>query len=101
MVPFDTITAFFVDADYSVLVTWEPKKYLLDKSLDKIEQSIPSQFFFRLNRQYIVHRNAVKGFNKIENGKLNVLLLPAFYLPEQIQVSRAKAPEFKTWFQGE
>ena len=101
VVDFDIITGFFVDADYTVLLTTEPKKYLLDKSLDKIEQSLPSEFFFRLNRQYIIHRNAVKGFTKIENGKLNVLLFPSLYLPEQVPVSRTKAPEFKAWFQPE
>jgi hypothetical protein len=99
LVPFDIITGFFVDADYTVLATTEPKKYLLDKSLDKIEQFLPSEFFFRLNRQYIIHRNTVNGFTKIENGKLNVLLFPSLYFPEQVQVSRTKAPEFKTWFQ--
>ena len=98
---FDIIAGFFVDADYTVLLTTEPKKYLLDKSLDKIEQSLPSEFFFRLNRQYIIHRNTVKGFTKIENGKLNVLFFPSIYLPEQVPVSRTKAPEFKAWFQPE
>jgi len=101
IVSFDTIIGFFVDSDYTALVTTQAKKYLLDKSLDKIEQSLPGELFFRLNRQYIIHRNAVKGFTKIENGKLNVLLLSSSYFPEQVQVSRTKAPDFKSWFQSE
>jgi DNA-binding LytR/AlgR family response regulator len=98
IVPFDAITGFFVEGDYTVLVTTETKKYLIDRSLDKIEQSLPAELYFRLNRQYIIHRDIVKGFTKIENGKLNVLLFSSAYFPEQIQVSRTKAPGFKTWF---
>lgn len=98
IVPFENITGFFVNDDYTVLVTTESKKYLLDKSLDKIEQSLPEETFFRLNRQFIVQRNIVKGFTKLENGKLNVLLSSSTYFPEQVQVSRTKAPEFKSWF---
>jgi hypothetical protein len=101
IIDFEAIIGFFVDADYTVLVTTDTKKYLLLKSLDKIEESLPSEFFFRLNRQYIIHRNTVKGFTKIENGKLNVILFSSLYFPEQILVSRTKAPEFKAWFQPE
>jgi DNA-binding LytR/AlgR family response regulator len=98
---FDVIKGFFADDDYTALITTEEKKYLLDQSLDKIEQSLPGELFFRLNRQFIIHRNIVNGFTKIENGKLNVILPPSAYFPEQIQVSRTKAPDFKNWFKPE
>jgi hypothetical protein len=98
---FDNIAGFFVDADYTVLVTTEYKKYLIDKSLDKIEKTLPSELFFRLNRQYIIHRNTAKSFTRIENGKLEVYLSASMFFPEQVQVSRTKAPEFKNWFKPE
>lgn len=98
---FDTITGFFTDGDYTALVLEETKKYLLDRSLNQIEPSLPGELFFRLNRQIIIHRNAVKGFTKIENGKLNIILSPSIHFPEQVQVSRTKAPAFKNWFQPE
>lgn len=98
---FDSITGFFTDGEYTALVIDEAKKYLLDKSLNQIEPTLPAELFFRLNRQYIIHRNAVKGFTKIENGKLNVILSSSMYFPEQVLVSRAKAPAFKNWFQPE
>ncbi|HEY4327049.1 MAG TPA: LytTR family DNA-binding domain-containing protein [Mucilaginibacter sp.] len=101
IVQFDNIVGFFTDDDYTALVTAESKKYLLDQSLDKIEESLPGELFFRLNRQYVIHRNVVKGFVKIENGKLNVILSPTNYFPEQMPVSRTKASDFKTWFNPE
>ena len=88
-------------AIYTVLVTTGTKKYLLDKSLDKIEHSLPGELFFRLNRQYIIHRNAIEGFTKVENGKLNVRISSSPHFPELVQVSRIKAIDFKNWFRTE
>jgi len=74
---------------------------LLDHSIDKIEKELPSILFFRLNRQYLVHRQMVTGFQRVENGKLNVLIKSSKNISSPISVSRTKAPAFKTWFQPE
>jgi hypothetical protein len=95
---FEEIGGFYVDGDYSVAVTAEQKKYFLDFSLDKVEKTLPAIYFFRLNRQYIIHRQLIAGFEKSENGKINVLLKTTEHLPQSIAVSRTKAPEFKLWF---
>lgn len=98
-VAFEHIQGFYVDGDYTILITYQNKKYLLDHSLDKIEKTVPANHFFRLNRQFLLHRQLIKGFSRIENGKLNVLLQASDYFPAVVQVSRIKAPAFKTWFQ--
>ena len=95
---FDTILVFFADEDYTAVITLAEKRFLIDKSLDKVEQSVPRELFFRLNRQYLVHRNIIQGFTKIENGKLIVNLSSSEYVPAQVQVSRTKASGFKSWF---
>jgi hypothetical protein len=94
---FGDILGFYIDGDYSVVVTAANKKMLVDKSLDKVEKNLPASYFFRLNRQYIVHRQVIKGYEKVDNGKLNALLKPSDHLPSMVQVSRTKAPAFKTW----
>ena len=100
-VPFADITGFYVEGDYAVVCTSENKKYFLDQSLDSVEKTLPPEFFFRLNRQLIVHRNIIKGFERAENSKLNILLKPTQHLPADAIVSRIKAPAFKVWFQPE
>jgi DNA-binding LytR/AlgR family response regulator len=99
LIPFEEILGFYAEEGYTVLLTWQNKKYITDRSLDKIETGLPEEFFFRLNRQYIVHRKAISGFKRMGDGKLDVLVNATEYLPAAIQVSRTKAANFKTWFE--
>ncbi|MDQ3290519.1 MAG: LytTR family transcriptional regulator [Bacteroidota bacterium] len=98
LVPFSEIQGFYVDGDYTVLVT-KLKKYLLDQSLDKMEATLPVEMFFRPNRQFILSRQVITGFKRIENGKLSLQVQGSNLFPDIIQVSRTKAPAFKDWFQ--
>jgi len=95
---FDDINGFYVESDYAVLISRDGKKYLLDQSLDKIEKALPEEKFFRVNRQFIFNRTMVSGFERAENGKLNVQLSDSGNFPDTIQVSRIKAAAFKRWF---
>lgn len=97
-VPFSEIAGFYVDDAYTMLLTDQQKRYVIDQSLDKLDEELPPEWFFRLNRQYILHRQTLTAFDRIENGKLNVRLKSTPGLPETIQVSRTKAPAFKKWF---
>ncbi|GAA4273359.1 LytTR family DNA-binding domain-containing protein [Aquimarina gracilis] len=96
---YDELVGFYVDSDYVIACHANGNTYYLDTSLDKIEEKLPTDFYFRLNRKYLVHRNLMNGFKRVENGKLLVFLnLPYSSIPNEIPVSRAKAPAFKSWF---
>lgn len=96
---FDEIWAIVVEGDYTITFDNQGKKYFLDSSLDKLEKAMPPEWFFRINRQYILHRQCIAGFERIENGKLNVLLKAIEPLPPVIVISRLRAAAFKEWFQ--
>ncbi len=64
LIPFSDVLGFYAEDGYTVLLTWQNKKYFPDRSLDKIEEALPEEWFFRLNRQYIVHRKAITGFKR-------------------------------------
>lgn len=100
-ISFSQITGFTIEKDYVVLITTEPRNYYLDESLDAVEKKLPIELFFRLNRQFIVHRQLVSGFDRGENGKINVLVMPSDRFPNSIPVSRLRASAFKSWFQPE
>ena len=97
--PFDDILGFYAEEGYTILLTKGNKKYFSDRSLDKIETILPEELFFRLNRQYILHRKVVTGFKRTGNGKIDVLVNAPENLPSTIAVSRTKAVSFKNWFE--
>ncbi|MBS1976368.1 MAG: LytTR family transcriptional regulator [Bacteroidetes bacterium] len=98
IIPFDDLAALCVDADYVVACHRDGRKFYLTQSLDKLEKQLPSSDFFRFNRQYILHRALVSGFNRGDNGKLQVLVMAFGPIPAEITVSRIRAAAFRAWF---
>lgn len=98
-ISFDDILAFYVEEGYPILLTSLNKKYFPDRSFGKIETALPEELFFRLNRQYIVHRKVLTGFKRTGDGKIDVLVNVPGTFPKAIPVSRTKAVNFKNWFQ--
>ncbi|QHT66777.1 LytTR family transcriptional regulator [Rhodocytophaga rosea] len=96
---FDDLTGFYVDENYVMASHKQGQKYCLEQSLDKLEKTLPTTFFFRLNRQFIIHRQIISGFKRSDNGKILVLLNGGESFPAEVPVSRTKAPAFKTWFE--
>ncbi len=69
--------------------------YHLDTKLEDLEKELNPNDFFRVNRQFLLQRSAIKDLNIYFNGRLIVNSIP---LPqEQIIVSKANAPKFKRW----
>ncbi|SDD54960.1 two component transcriptional regulator, LytTR family [Dyadobacter soli] len=67
----------------------------LIQTLEELEQQLDPKYFFRVNRQYIIHIDAIKQIYNHFNGKLKLELKKN---PElEILVSRDKALLIKTW----
>ncbi|GAA4276545.1 LytR/AlgR family response regulator transcription factor [Aquimarina mytili] len=92
------VCGFYVEEGVTFILDNTNKTYIINTSLDKLEQRLSSIQFFRVNRKFILHHSAVVAFNKIENKKLLVLTSPENNLPEELFISRLKAPKFKKWF---
>ena len=101
MLDFPVLAGMYVEGEYVIACHISGKKYFLNQSLDKVEQKLPATYFFRFNRQFILHRQLVAGYKRAENGKLVVMLHPSVNFPSEIPVSRTKAPAFKEWFRPE
>ncbi len=91
----EQIAYFMAEDKYSFLVTLDNKKYILDQSLDEIENSIDSRLFFRLNRQFIAPHKSIDAIHNHLNGKLKIIL--KLNQKVEIYVSREKASDFKFW----
>ncbi|WP_421875839.1 LytR/AlgR family response regulator transcription factor [Marinoscillum sp.] len=77
------------------LTTQGDRTFLMDQSLDELEQSLNPVKFYRANRQFIVSFAAIEAIHKYHKGKLLVQVLPAS--KDEIVVSAEKATKFKSW----
>jgi DNA-binding LytR/AlgR family response regulator len=95
------IAGFLVEGDYVVCHTLQGKKFVMDQSMDNIEKVVPTSFFYRLNRQVLIHRQLVNGFERAENGKLNIMLRETSTISSPVKLSRIRAADFKKWLEPE
>lgn len=66
-------------------------------SLSILTDKLSSNLFFRLNRQVIVSRTIVKGYNRLDYQKLEILIDEDFTSDLNLVVSKYNAPYFKKW----
>ena len=95
----DDIAYFFIDYGTVKSISYENKTYNMDNTLDELEDMLNPEIFFRANRQFIISRKAIKDIDLWFNSRLSVNLKVS--VPEKILVSKARVPEFRSWFAGE
>lgn len=78
--------------------TFDNRRYPLDKSLDVLSGLLPEENFFRINRQFIVSRNALTDMTVWYGSRLSVNL--SVETPEKIIVSKSRVPLLKKWLTG-
>jgi len=77
------------------LVTKDNKQYLIDDTLESLEEVLNPQVFFRINRTFIVHIQAIQEIEPYFNSRLVVFTTPT--CKETMIVSRPKVAAFKNW----
>ena len=95
MLPIDEIAYFYRRNDTNFLRTTKGEDFFINESLDEVQQQLPERRFFRANRQLIVHRKALKGFDLLSYGKLEATLVPP--IDEEVVISQKRAAAFKKW----
>lgn len=88
------IALFFLEDQYTFALTFDLKKHLVSQNLEELENLCGSSFF-RVNRQYLVNRKAVKDASQYFNRKFLVNLNIAY--KEQITVGKLKTTLFLEW----
>jgi two-component system, LytTR family, response regulator len=87
--------AFFHKEELIYLQTMANERYISDhQTMDEIESLLNPEFFFRVNRQFIIHIQSIGRIKTTHKG-LTVQLKPPFNT--EIDISREKAVAFKTW----
>ena len=94
----DQISLFFADGRDVYLVTTQNRKFIIDYTLEGLEDILDPKLFFRLNRTFILNINSIKDVLVYSNSRLKITLNQEF--DKEIIVSREKVGEFKEWFDG-
>jgi hypothetical protein len=97
-IPLKDIKGFYVENGATFIINSNFTTFIVDSSLDNLENRLPVRYFFRVNRKFILHRSSILSFKRIEDNKLLIATLAQNPLPGEIQMSRLKAPAFKKWF---
>ena len=97
-IPIEHVGFFYADGREVYLVTTQSRKFIIDYTLESLEDILDPTLFFRLNRTFIVNINAIKDVVMYSNSRLRIIPLQEF--EKDMIVSREKVNEFKQWFDG-
>jgi DNA-binding LytR/AlgR family response regulator len=95
VISIDEIECFFSENKGTYLHTFDNRNYLIECTLELLEQELDPADFFRISRKFIIPLKAIKEIVLYSNSRLKVIL-PSFK-EEDVIVSREKVSDFKTW----
>jgi len=98
MISTDDVEIFYSENKATYALTKEGKNYLLDYTLDKIEELINPKYFFRINRGQIIKIDAIKEISVYSNSRLKIIL--NHFSAEECIISREKVNDFKNWLEN-
>tara|TARA_R110002073_G_scaffold8207_1_gene45663 strand:- start:102524 stop:103282 length:759 start_codon:yes stop_codon:yes gene_type:complete len=91
----DEIECFYSENKATYIHTNANRNYLIDGSLENWEDQLDPEQFYRVNRTFIVHINAIKDIVAYTNSRLKLILHS--YNEAEIIVSRERVKDFKNW----
>lgn len=89
------IAYFFSFERFVYFKTQSNQKYLVEYSLEELEEMLNPESFFRVNRSVFLAFKAISSIHPYSGNRLKLHLNPAY--EKEIIVSRDKIHEFKDW----
>ncbi len=91
----DEIECFFSENKGTYIHTLDNRNYLIESTLEFLEQELDPKLFYRISRKFIIPLKSIKEILVFSNSRLKVIL-PS-YKEEEVIVSREKVSDFKAW----
>uniref|UniRef100_UPI004047FD25 LytR/AlgR family response regulator transcription factor n=1 Tax=Roseivirga sp. TaxID=1964215 RepID=UPI004047FD25 len=86
---------FFSQEKATFLQTFQSNRYIIDYTMEQVEQLVDPKKFFRINRKYLVSLAAVKDIISYTNSRLRLVLVQTD--ETDAIVSRDKVQDFRKW----
>ena len=98
IVPLKTseIAYVYSEEKNNYLVTFDEQRYIIDSSLDVINDDLNPDKFFRISRSCIVSMKAIKSIIK-QTGRLRIIASPESSF--EMTVSRSRVDDFLEWLE--
>lgn len=93
----EEISCFCSENKATYVHTIEGRNYLMENSLDRLENELDPKEFFRVNRQFIISLKDIADIVTFSNQRLEVKL--KHYRDTQIIVSRERVKPFREWLE--
>ncbi len=92
------IAHFYSEDGVVFLHTFNDRRYIINYTLDQLEQHLDSRLFFRVSRNCIGNVKAIENVAKYFNSRLKLSFSPE--CPHEVLVSRVRVPDFLKWMDG-
>lgn len=93
----DQIAFIYISYNMASIVTFKEEAYVINQSLDQVQQQLSPRQFYRLNRQYLINFSAIKEVEHYFARKLFVRLLVA--TPDKLLIGKEKTTNFLHWLE--
>ncbi|AEH01797.1 MULTISPECIES: LytTR family DNA-binding domain-containing protein [unclassified Lacinutrix] len=93
----DEIECFYSENKGTYLHTTDGRNYLLDTTLDSLENELEPKLFYRINRKFFVNIQAINDMVSYTNSRLQIKLNS--YNEQDVIVARERVKDFKNWLE--
>ena len=93
----DEIECFFSENKGTYIHTIDNRNYLIDGTLELLENELDPKNNFRVSRKFIIPLKSIKEIQVHSNSRLKIIL--PTYKEDEVIVAREKVQDFKTWIE--
>ena len=93
----DEVECFYSENKGTYAATSDGRNYLMDTTLENLENELEPKIFFRVSRKYYVNINHIQDIISYTNSRLKIKLNR--YIEQEIIVSRERVKDFKLWLE--
>ena len=91
----ESVECFYSEHKATYLFNSDKKNYLLDVTLEQLEEQLDPVKFFRVSRKFIINVDAISDIISYTNSRLQIKL--KHFSDQEIIVSREKVKHFRNW----
>lgn len=97
MIPVDEIECFYSENKGTYAHTVDGRDYLLETTLEQLEEELSPENFFRISRKFYVNINSIKDIISYTNSRLQLKLYN--FKEQEVIVARERVKDFKLWLE--